>query len=405
MSWIQTAQLENIAKEIGTPFYAYSREALINNWRLFDNALSQSPHQICYAVKANSNLAVLQTFAELGSGFDVVSQGELARVLQAKGAANKTVYSGVGKTPDEIAYALKQGIYCLNIESETELDIVQQIASHLNIKAPIACRINPNIDPKSHPYISTGLKENKFGIPYESALALYEKAITLSHIHLRGIACHIGSQITSLAPFIEAFQSLSHLFTLLKGKGISLEHIDIGGGLGVRYFDETPPSIVDYTQALFQLHSDLNTTLLLEPGRILTASAGVLVTRVLSLKQAGSKRFCIVDAGMNDFIRPALYDAWHEIISLNPSQKASVFLYDVVGPICESGDFLGKDRLLSVQPGDLLAICQAGAYGFVQSSNYNSRPRPAEVMISSNAYKVIRHRETLNALWANETLW
>lgn len=405
MSWIQASQLQNIAKEIGTPFYAYSRETLIHHWKLFDEALHKHPHHICYAVKANSNLAVLQTFAELGSGFDVVSQGELARVLQAKGAANKTVYSGVGKTADEIAFALKQGIYCLNVESEAELDLIQQVASHLNVKAPIACRVNPNIDPQSHPYISTGLKENKFGIPYERILALYEKARSLSHIHLRGIACHIGSQITSLAPFIEAFQSLCQLFDSLKEKGISLEHIDIGGGLGVRYFDETPPSIADYAQALLQLAPHLRATLLFEPGRILTATAGILVTRVLSLKQAGNKRFCIVDAGMNDFIRPALYDAWHEIISLAPSQNEPAFLYDVVGPICESGDFLGKDRLLSVQPGDLLAICQAGAYGFVQSSNYNSRPRSAEVMVSSNSYKVIRHRETLNALWANEVLW
>lgn len=405
MTWIRPSQLQTIAKEVGTPFYAYSRETLIHNWKIFDDALQRHPHQICYAVKANSNLAVLQTFAEMGSGFDVVSRGELARVLQASGSAEKTVFSGVGKTPDEIAYALEQGIYCLNVESSAELDIIEHIASHLNVKAPIAFRINPNVDPKSHPYISTGLKENKFGVPYDTALHLYEKARSLPHIDLRGVACHIGSQITSLAPFIDAFESLQQLVQSLKEKGIMLQHIDIGGGLGVRYFDETPPSITDYAGALLHLNPDPNMTLLFEPGRILTASAGILVTRVLSLKQAGNKRFCIVDAGMNDLIRPALYDAWHEIISLTPSQNGAAFLYDVVGPICESGDFLGKDRLLAVQPGDLLAICQAGAYGFVKSSNYNSRPRSAEVMLSSNAYKIVRRRETLDALWAHETLW
>lgn len=405
MTWINAPQLQNIANEIGTPYYAYSRETLIHLWKAFDEALQAHPHQICYAVKANSNLAVLQTFAELGSGFDVVSKGELARVLQANGAAHKTVFSGVGKTADEIAYALKQGIYCLNVESVDELQMIHQVATHLNLQAPIAFRINPNIDAKSHPYISTGLRESKFGIDDESALAVYVTAQSLAHIELKGIACHIGSQITSLAPFIDAFQCLQEFIHALDEKGITLQHLDIGGGLGVRYFDETPPSISDYTQALFALKPDPRLTLLFEPGRILTAQAGILITRVLSIKQAGNKRFCIVDAGMNDLIRPALYDAWHEIISLTPSQNGTAFLYDVVGPICESGDFLGKDRLLSVKPNDLLAICQTGAYGFVKSSNYNSRPRPAEVMVSTNAHKVIRQRETIESLWTNETLW
>lgn len=404
-TWINGPQLTSIANDIGTPFYAYSRDLLQNAWKAFDAAFTSHRHQICYAVKANSNLAVLNTFAELGSGFDIVSKGELARVIQAKGSPQKVVFSGVGKTSDEIAYALLQNIMCFNVESETELELINQIAINLNTKAPIALRINPNVDPKSHPYISTGLKENKFGIDFNKALSLYQKAQNYPHLEIKGIACHIGSQLTSLSPFIEAFQSLLSLSEQLSSQGIILSHLDIGGGIGVQYLDETPPSITDYANALLALKPPPSLTLLFEPGRLLTAAAGIVVTRVLSLKEAGNKRFCIVDAGMNDLIRPALYDAWHKIIPLSPSQTAPTLLYDVVGPICESGDFLGKDRSLCVKPGDLLAICQTGAYGFVTSSNYNSRPRLAEVMVSGDKHKIVRRRETIEELWALETLW
>lgn len=404
-TWINALQLDTIAEEVGTPFYVYSRETLQKAWTRFDRAFASHPHQICYAVKANSNLAVLNTFAELGSGFDIVSKGELARVIQAKGDPHKVVFSGVGKQPDEIAYAIERGIQCFNVESEAELLTLNEIASHYNTKAPIALRINPDVDPKSHPYISTGLKDNKFGIGFEKALSLYEKAHQLPHLFIKGIACHIGSQLTSLSPFIEAFQSLLSLTAQLKEKGITLEHLDAGGGLGVHYLDETPPSIEDYAHALLSCTPPASMTLFFEPGRLLTAPAGCLITRVLSLKEAGNKRFCIVDAGMNDLIRPALYDAWHEIIALKHSQTAPTLLYDVVGPICESGDFLGKDRSLCVNQGDLLAICQTGAYGFVTSSNYNSRPRIAEVMVSEDRHKIVRRRETIEELWALETLW
>jgi diaminopimelate decarboxylase len=404
-TWINALQLDSIADEVGTPFYVYSRETLQKAWMRFDRAFDSHPHQICYAVKANSNLAVLNTFAELGSGFDIVSKGELARVIQAKGDPHKVVFSGVGKQPDEIAYAIERGIQCFNVESEAELLTLNEIASYFNTKAPIALRINPNVDPKSHPYISTGLKDNKFGIGFEKALSLYEKANHLPHLFIKGIACHIGSQLTSLSPFIEAFQSLLNLTAQLKEKGILLEHLDAGGGLGVHYLDETPPSIEDYAHALLSCTPPASMALFFEPGRLLTAPAGALITRVLSLKDAGNKRFCIVDAGMNDLIRPALYDAWHEIIPLKHSQSSPTLLYDVVGPICESGDFLGKDRSLCVNPGDLLAICQTGAYGFVTSSNYNSRPRIAEVMVSENKHKIVRRRETIEELWALETLW
>lgn len=397
--------LQEIASTVGTPFYAYSRDMLIHAWQSFDTAFQNHPHQICYAVKANSNLAVLNTFASLGSGFDIVSKGELARVLQAKGDPKRVVFSGVGKTADEMAFALENNIGCFNVESETELDELNKIAAHFNKKAPVSIRINPDVDPKSHPYISTGLKESKFGIPYSDALALYQKAQALTHLKIKGIACHIGSQLTALSPFITAFQSLLDLNARLNEQGIKLEHVDIGGGLGVRYLDETPPSITDYANALLKLNPPSSLTLFFEPGRILVAHAGMLITRVLSLKQAGEKRFCIVDAGMNDLIRPALYDAWHEIIPLSLSPSCPSLLYDVVGPLCESGDFLGKDRTLAVKTGDLLAICQTGAYGFVTSSNYNSRPRVAEVMTSENQFKIVRRRETLEVLWAEETLW
>lgn len=398
-------QLAQIADAIGTPFYAYSRELLIDAWHRFDRAFSQHAHLICFAVKANSNLAVLRLFAELGAGFDVVSKGELAKVLHADGSPQKIVFSGVGKTADDIAYALENNIFCFNVESRSELHLIHQIAQHLNTRASIAIRINPDIAPNSHPYISTGTKENKFGIPLSETLSVYQTAADLPHLHIRGAACHIGSQLVELAPFEQSFDALLSLAAMLKAHHIPLQHLDFGGGLGIKYQHETPPTVECYAKALLDRKPDPALTLVFEPGRFLTANAGVLVTRVLSLKETACKRFCIVDAGMNDLIRPALYHAWHEIICLTPSSNTPVFLYDVVGPLCESGDFLANDRLLGVAPGDLLAICQAGAYGFVNSSNYNSRPRSAEVMVSRNAYKVVRQRETLEMLWALETIW
>lgn len=403
--WAEKVPVREVAITVGTPCYLYSSAAIIQQWQAFDSAFHSHPHKICYAVKANGNLAVLKTLAQLGSGFDIVSGGELARVLAAGGDPQQVVFSGMGKQAEEIAQALKKSIFCFNVESESELAVLHQIAQHLNVKAPIALRINPDVDPQSHPYISTGLKESKFGIDSELATGLYRKAQDLPHLHIQGITCHIGSQLTSLSPFIAAFKRLLALIAELKEYGIHLRHVDIGGGLGVRYQHETPPDPQAYAKALLQLSSDPALTILIEPGRAITANAGLLITKVLDLKKSGNKYFCVVDCAMNDMIRPTLYNAWQEIIPVERHTDAISQVYDVVGPVCETGDFLGKDRTLTVQRGDYLAMLSAGAYGFVMSSNYNARPRAAEVMVRDKEFKVVRERENIEQLFAQETLW
>ncbi|MBS0288977.1 MAG: diaminopimelate decarboxylase [Proteobacteria bacterium] len=402
--WAEDVRLTDILSRVGTPCYVYSEAAIIKQWQAFDSALAHHPHKICYAVKANSNLAVLNTLAQLGSGFDIVSGGELARVIAAKGKPNQVVFSGVGKQALEIIQALKYGIFCFNIESAAELQLINQLAEHHNLLAPIAFRINPDVDPKSHPYISTGLKENKFGIDFAQAIPLYQDAKKLKHIEVKGITFHIGSQLTSLSPFIDATKRILTLIEQLKSVGINLQYLDVGGGLGIRYQDETPPSPKAYIDALLALCIPPELTLILEPGRSIVGDAGILITQVLLLKQAGNKQFCIVDCAMNDLLRPTLYQAWQNIIPLK-EQALKTLQYDVVGPVCESGDFLGLSRRLAIEPGDYLAITEAGAYGFVMSSNYNSRPRAPEVMIKGEKFKLIRERETIQELFAKEYLF
>lgn len=401
----ENVPVRQIITAVDTPCYIYSHKAITSAFSAFATALGTYPHKICYAVKANSNLAVLHALANLHSGFDIVSGGELDRVIASGGQAQEVVFSGVGKTQYEIAKALQQNIFCFNVESQAELFALNDIAKNQGRKAPIALRVNPNIDAMSHPYISTGLKESKFGIDIEEALTLYQKAQTMSHITIKGIACHIGSQLTQLSPFIEALQRLLALNQALKASGIVLSHIDIGGGLGVRYEKETPPTPLEYARSLTDLLKGSGLMLLIEPGRAIVANAGILVTKVLYLKQSGMKHFCIVDCAMNDFMRPALYEAWQTISPIMQSSNEPALLYDVVGPVCESGDFLGKNRHLSVKQNDLLAIHDTGAYGFVMSSNYNSRPRIAEVMVKDKAFKIVRPREKTEELWAKEVVW
>lgn len=396
--------IATIVAEVGTPCYIYSQQAILHQWQVFTDALASHPHKLCYAVKANGNLAILNLLAKQGASFDIVSGGELARIIAAGGKTQSVVFSGVGKTKEELLFALKNQIYCFNIESEQELALLAQLAAHLNVQANIAVRVNPEVDPLSHPYIATGLKESKFGIEMSQALALYRQAQNFKHLKIQGVACHIGSQITSLSPFNEACEKMLDLIGILKEHGIIIHHLDLGGGLGVAYQNETLPSISDYANSLInRLPPKL--TLLLEPGRAIIAQAGILVTKVLFLKQTGSKHYCIIDAGMNDLIRPALYDAWHDIIPVKKIPNHPVVRYDVVGPICENSDFLGKDRQLQVAPSDLLAIKTVGAYGFACSSNYPSRPRSCEVMVDSTLFKTIRERETYEALFSQERIW
>jgi len=397
--------ISHIAEVVQTPCYVYSHAAITSAFLAFSDALASYPHQICYAVKANSNLAVLNTLAKLQSGFDIVSGGELERVIAAGGNPQQVVFSGVGKTIPEIEKALLSNIFCFNVESQAELITLNFVAKKMGKKAPIALRVNPNIDPMSHPYISTGLKESKFGIAIDSAHELYQQAQSLSHITLKGVACHIGSQITTLAPFIEALERILGLHMTLKASGIHLSHIDIGGGLGVCYEKEAPPTPLQYASALTGLLKDSGLTLIIEPGRAMVAKAGILVTKVLYLKKSHEKNFCIVDCAMNDFMRPALYQAWQAISTIVQSPKDETLLYDVVGPVCESGDFLGKDRALAVKQNDLLAIHDTGAYGFVMSSNYNSRPKAPEVMVKDGSFKIVRPRELLSDLIAKEVIW
>ncbi|WP_028116565.1 diaminopimelate decarboxylase [Ferrimonas senticii] len=395
--------LAQIAAEHGTPCYVYSRATIERHYRAFTEALAGQPHLICYAVKANSNLAVLNLLARLGSGFDIVSGGELARVIEAGGDPAKVVFSGVGKTHEEIAEALQLGIHCFNVESEPELARISAIASELGLIAPISLRVNPDVDAQTHPYISTGLKQNKFGIAMERAEAVYLQAQALPNLKVIGVDCHIGSQLTSLAPFLDALDRLLLLIDRLADHGMVLEHLDVGGGLGVNYQDEQPPLPSDYAKALKQRLQGRNLKLVMEPGRAIMANAGVLLTKVEYLKQGEERDFAIVDAAMNDLLRPALYSAWQAIIAVAPRDQPTRS-YDIVGPVCETGDFLGKDRQLALQMGDLLAVRSSGAYGFAMASNYNSRPRVAEVMVDGANSFVVRQRESRAQLWHGEAI-
>jgi diaminopimelate decarboxylase len=400
---IENVALADIAQRYGTPCYVYSRAALSEGYRQFADALKGREHLICYAVKANPNLAILNLFARLGAGFDIVSGGELQRVLAAGGAADKVVFSGVGKSEAEMRLALEAGIHCFNVESAPELDRLNDVAGSMGKVAPISLRVNPDVDAKTHPYISTGLKKNKFGVAYTEALALYRKAAALPHLRVTGIDCHIGSQLTEVSPFIAAAEKVLALVDQLKAEGIALEHLDLGGGLGIRYDDETPPSIADYVKALLGALQGRSEKIIVEPGRVLVGNAGLLLTRIEYLKHGEEKNFAIVDAAMNDLMRPALYDAYHAILPLQMRQAATQ-QYEVVGPICESGDFIGHGRELAVEPGDALAVMSAGAYGMSMSSNYNTRPRAAEVMVDGAKIHLIRERETVRQLFAGEKI-
>lgn len=391
----------DICKEHGSPCYIYSRATLERHWRAFDDALAKHDHLVCFAVKANSNLAVLNVLARLGSGFDIVSGGELERVLAAGGDAGKIVFSGVGKTASEMRRALEVGIRCFNVESEAELILLNQIAGEQGVKAPVSIRVNPNVDAKTHPYISTGLKENKFGIDISLAPEIYARAGKMPHLKIEGVDCHIGSQLTETRPFLDALDLVLGLIDQLADLGITIHHLDLGGGLGIQYNNETPPEPAEYAKALSEKLIGRNLEILVEPGRAIAGNAGILVTRVEFLKNNDEKHFAIVDAAMNDLMRPALYSAWQDIIPVNKKQGDGA-CYDIVGPVCETGDFLGKDRELVIEAGDLLAVRSSGAYGFTMSSNYNTRPRVAEIMVDGNKTHIARERETVEALFANE---
>ena len=383
-----------LAERFGTPLYIYSRAALERNFQAFDEAFGEHPHRICYAVKANSNLAVLHVLARMGAGFDIVSGGELERVLRAGGDPAKTVFSGVGKTAEEIETALRTGIHCFNVESAEELELIHRIGVEQDRVAPIALRVNPDVDARTHPYISTGLKENKFGVPIADAPALYDRAARLSHMEVIGVDCHIGSQLTELGPYEDAVERILALVRQLEHKGMTIRHLDLGGGLGVRYRDEEPPAAADYVAALLrQVPRDMPVHI--EPGRSIAAPAGIFVTRVLYLKPGDHRNFAIVDGAMNDLIRPSLYSAWQAIEPVQP-HDADCRVWDIVGPVCETGDFLGQDRTLALEPEDLLAVRAAGAYGFSMASNYNSRNRPAEVLVDEDQAFLVRRRETFD---------
>lgn len=396
--------LDSIAREYGTPCYVYSKAALTAAYRGFAAAFASRPHLICYAVKANANLAVLNLFARLGSGFDIVSGGELARVIAAGGSPNKIVFSGVGKTAVEIRDALNAEILCFNVESASELERIDRIAGELGRIAPVSLRVNPDVDAKTHPYIATGLKNNKFGVAYGDAMALYRRARELKHLKIEGIDCHIGSQLTDVSPFAAAVERVIALVEQLNTEGIRLTHIDVGGGLGIPYGpEERTGGINEYAAAILKGSADRSEMLLFEPGRYLTGNAGVLLTRVEYLKRGSERNFAVIDAAMNDLMRPALYEAWHDIVPVRAG-AGTLEAWDIVGPVCESGDFVGRDRRLALQEGDVLAIRSAGAYGMSMSSNYNTRPRAAEVMVDGVNTHVIRRRENIAELYANETI-
>ncbi len=398
--------LSDIAKQHGTPAYIYSRAALTQHYLEYQNALGTQPGMICYAVKANSNLAVLNVLAQLGAGFDIVSIGELERVIRAGGNPNRVVFSGVAKTEAEMRRALEVGVYCFNIESIPELDRLNTVAAGMNQQARVSLRVNPDVDAQTHPYISTGLKENKFGIDIEQAVEVYQHAATLSNINIKGVDCHIGSQLTTLDPFLDALDRVLRLVDRLADLGITIEHLDLGGGLGVTYDDEQPPAVADYIAAIKERIADRALTLAFEPGRSIAANAGVLLTTVEFLKPTEHKNFAIIDAGMNDNIRPSLYQAWQKVLPLKQADQdtSNTMLWDLVGPVCETGDFLAKDRQLDLQAGDCLALMSSGAYGFTMSSNYNSRCRPVEIMVDGNVAHVVRRRETIDELMQGETI-
>ncbi len=399
----ENVAVAEIARTHGTPCYVYSRATLERHWHAFNDAFGSQPHLVCYAVKANSNLAILNLFARLGSGFDIVSGGELERVLRAGGDPGKVVFSGLGKKVAEIRKALEVGIRCFNIESEAELDRINAVAGDMGKVAAISLRVNPDVDAQTHPYISTGLKENKFGIDISRAEAVYLKAAAMPHLHVVGIDCHIGSQLLTLTPFIDALERVLALAERLKAQGVDIHHLDIGGGLGVRYREgQDAPSPAEYMAQLFTDERLRRYEIFVEPGRAIAANAGLLVTEVEFLKLSDYKNFAIVDAAMNDLIRPALYSAWQEIIPVVPRTEGEAVTYDVVGPVCETGDFLGKERDLTIQPGDFLAVRSAGAYGFTMSSNYNTRPRAVELMVDGDTVHVVRERETLDDLLRGE---
>jgi diaminopimelate decarboxylase len=402
--WSESIPLDRIAAEMGTPCYVYSREALTAAYEEFDRPFAGRNHLICYAVKANSNLAILNLFAGLGSGFDIVSGGELQRVLKAGGDSRKVVFSGVGKRPDEMRAALDAGILCFNVESRSELETLDQVAREMNKIAPVSLRVNPDVDARTHPYISTGLKENKFGIPFEEAEFLYASSRQFANLRVTGLDCHIGSQLTELDPFAEACKKMLELLDRLEAAGLQIEHLDLGGGLGIRYSAEKPPAAEDYVNALCSQIGQRKQRILIEPGRALVGNAGLLLTRVEYLKHSPHRNFAIVDAAMNDLMRPSLYGAYHEILPVTAKNDGDVKTYEIVGPVCETGDFLGHDRKLALSEGDLLAVMSAGAYGMSMSSNYNTRPRPAEVMVNGDQFHVIRARETLEQLTAGETI-
>ena len=403
--YVEDLPVKQLAEEFGTPLYIYSRATLERHWHAFDSALGKHPHLICYAVKANSNIGILNVMAKLGSGFDIVSQGELERVLAAGGDASKVVFSGVAKSRAEIMRALEVGIRCFNVESVAELHHINQIAGEMEKIAPISLRVNPDVDAHTHPYISTGLKENKFGVSVNEAREVYKLAATLPHVKITGMDCHIGSQLTELQPFLDATDRLIRLMEQLKEDGITLKHLDLGGGLGVTYTDETPPHPSDYATALLnKLKNYEDLEIILEPGRAIAANAGILVAKVQYLKSNESRNFAITDTGMNDMIRPALYEAYMNIIEIDRTLEREKTIYDVVGPVCETSDFLGKQRELAIAEGDYIAQRSAGAYGASMSSNYNSRPRTAEVLVDGNKAHLIRRRENLSELWALESI-
>ena len=400
---LEDVALDTLAERFGTPLYVYSRRALEEAYQAYTQAFANTPHLICYAVKANSSLAILNLFARLGAGFDIVSGGELARVLAAGGDPSKVVFSGVGKTADEMRAALSAGILCFNVESVSELHRLDRVAGTLGKVAPVSFRVNPDVDPKTHPYISTGLKENKFGVPIADAPALYRLAASLPNLKITGIDCHIGSQLTDLSPLADAAGRVLALVDALAAEGIVLHHIDLGGGVGIRYRDETPPDLAAYGRELAGRFAGRHEKLLLEPGRSLVGNAGLLLTRVEYLKPGEDRNFAIVDAAMNDLMRPALYEAYHDIVAVD-QRTTPTRRYDIVGPICETGDFLGFARDLAIEEGDLLALLSAGAYGMSMASNYNSRPRAAEVLIDKNEINLIRERETQDSMIAGERL-
>jgi diaminopimelate decarboxylase len=400
--YAEDVAVSDIVKQYGSPTYIYSRATLERHWYAFDQAFGDQAHLICYAVKANSNLAVLNVLARLGSGFDIVSLGELERVIAAGGEPHKIVFSGVGKREDEILAALKLGIRCFNVEVSGELDRINHIAGQWGLVAPVSFRVNPDVDAKTHPYISTGLKENKFGIDIKEAIHEYRRAAAMPNIKVIGIDCHIGSQLTETRPFLDALDRVLNLVSELEAEGIELHHLDLGGGLGICYKDEQPPEPAEYISAVLQKLSKTNFEILMEPGRAIVGNAGILVTQVEYLKPTANKNFAIVDAAMNDLVRPSLYSAWQNIIPVNKQSQAEPQHWDIVGPVCETGDFLGKDRELQLAQGDLLAIRSSGAYGFSMSSNYNSRPRVAEVMVDGSKIHLVRERESIPQLWTGE---